>query len=317
MRKSATCEVYVSEKRWIARDVVMLSLQSVDKQELPEWTPGAHIDLFLPEDLQRQYSLCGDPLQRDVYQIAVLLAPAGRGGSMYVHDHLAIGQKLTISTPRNAFPFVAEPRLLFIAGGIGITPLLPMIARAAQHNSDWTLWYGGRSRSAMAFAGELVQEYGQRIQLWPQDERGHLPLTRLLQEGHVETHVYCCGPESLLDAVVNAFTLQPLGSLQIERFAPRTNPSRDLGPAFRIELARSGVTLDVPCNRSIIDVLAEAGVAVLNSCREGMCGSCEVAVLGGDIDHRDSVLSDEEQEANDTMMVCVSRSRGEKLTLDL
>lgn len=317
MRPTSTLDVVVSEKRRVASAVVIVEFRAVDGRDLPEWSPGAHIDLFLPNDLQRQYSLCGDHLQSNAYQIAVLKASDGRGGSSYVHDVLMPGQRLTIGLPRNAFPFVPAPRHLFIAGGIGITPLLPMMARATTQGSDWALWYGGRSRRAMAFADELTQMYGRRVNLWPQDEKGHLPLADVLAQGHREADVYCCGPEPLLDAIAETFARHPLGSLHIERFAPRADRPRDLGAAFRIQLARSGVTLDVPSDRTVIDVLSAAGIAVLSSCREGMCGSCEVAVLEGDIDHRDTVLTQEEQDAGDTMMVCVSRALGSKLVLDL
>lgn len=306
----------VEAKELLAEDVVTLTLRSADGDRLPPWAPGAHIDLVLDDGLTRQYSLCGNPGDRDNYRIGVLRDPAGRGGSRYVHDRLAIGQIVTIRGPRNHFRLVGSPSYLFIAGGIGVTPILPMIRSADAAGADWELVYGGRRRSSMAFL-DTLSGYGDRVRLWPQDERGLLPLAELFDTTRPDTLVYCCGPEPLLTAVEQACLGWPAGALHIERFAPRalTEPVR--AGSFQVHLQRSDLTVTVPDERSILDVVEEAGVGVLSSCAEGTCGTCETRVLAGTPDHRDSVLSPEEQRANDCMLICVSRSCTPRLVLDL
>ncbi len=317
MGQGASMEVFVTGKRPVAAGVMLLELRATGGEDLPAWAPGAHIDLCMPHGLTRQYSLCGDVQQLQSYQVAVLHAPEGRGGSAYVHGSLALHQKITISPPRNLFPFKPSSHHLFIAGGIGITPLLPMLVQATQEGSDWTLWYGGRSRSSMAFVDELKALHGERVHIWPQDELAHLPLAQLARESRQEAMVYCCGPEPLLEAVSAGFTDRSAGFLHMERFAPKNDARAHDDVAFSIHLAQSDLTLAVPHDKTIMDVLLQAGIPVLHSCREGMCGSCEVAVLAGRIDHRDSILSQEEQDAHNTMMVCVSRSHSPTLVLDL
>jgi ferredoxin-NADP reductase len=310
-------ELVVTEVQAVAEDVVALTLADPAGAALPAWTPGAHVDLVLDENHTRQYSLCGRPAEPSQWRIAVLKAPAGRGGSVLVHEQLRVGATVRVRGPRNHFPLVASRRYLFIAGGIGITPLLPMIAEAAASGIDWQLVYGGRSRSSMAFAEELAG-YGDRVTIVPQDEAGMPDLGALLADPQEGTVVYCCGPEGLLSAVEQACTHWPAGSLHLERFAAKAEPERaDEESAFEVVLQRSGLTLTVPPGRSIFDVVRDAGVSVLGSCLEGICGTCETEVLDGDVEHRDSVLTAEEQESNEFMMICVSRCRSARLTLDL
>jgi ferredoxin-NADP reductase len=312
-------DVRVENKEEAADGVVALSLREVENQPLPPWTPGAHVDLVLDgmlgEGRTRQYSLCGDPADHHVWRLGILREVEGHS-SVYVHDRLQVGDVVRVRGPRNNFPLVEAPRYLFIGGGIGITPLLPMIAAAEAAGADWRLVYGGRQRGSMAFLDEL-DRYGDRVSVRPQDETGLLDLDGLLGTPQEDTRVYCCGPEPLLAAVEQRCAGWPSGSLHVERFSakPLTEPAR--AEAFELVLAQSEVTVDVPPDRSILEVVEEAGISVLSSCAEGTCGTCETAVLEGVPDHRDSVLDDAERQAGDCMMICVSRSCTERLVLDL
>jgi ferredoxin-NADP reductase len=300
-----------------ADDVVVVTLADPGGGELPTWTPGSHTDVLLADGLVRQYSLCGDPGDRSTWTIAVLLEEDSRGGSRYVHERLAPGVVLQVIGPRNHFVLEPAPRYLFIAGGIGITPIVPMLQAAEAAGADWRLVYGGRRRASMAFGDALVSRYGSRVQLKPEDETGLLPLSDLLGTPDPGTLVYCCGPEPLLVAAEEACAGWPAGALHVERFSPREVGDPVLSAGFEVELATSGMVLTVPPERSILDVVEEAGVQVLSSCQEGTCGTCETAVLEGEPEHRDSLLTPEEQAAGDTMFICVSRSRSERLVLDL
>jgi len=310
-------DLLITAREVRADSVISLTLADPAGAQLPAWTPGAHIDLLLG-DAVRQYSLCGAPGDQHTWRIAVLLDPNGRGGSRQVHETLNLGDQVAVRGPRNHFPLHAAPRYLFIAGGIGITPMLPMIAVAAEAGSDWWLYYGGRSLSSMAFLDELAP-YGERVVLWPEDERGLLPLDEILGQPAGGALVYCCGPEGLLAATEQKCSAWPAGALHLERFTPKPQaaPADGAEAAFDVVCQRSGVTVTVPPGTSIIEALEEQGVSVLSSCQEGVCGTCETRVLEGIPDHRDSLLSEDEREANEYMMVCVSRSKSERLVLDL
>ena len=310
---SSTTETLVSEfetdavvasVRSVANDVVEVSVRAADGSALPPWTPGAHIDLLLGPDLTRQYSLCGRLAEDGSYTVAVLKDPQGRGGSLAVHG-LSEGQGLRIRGPRNNFPLAATGQYIFIAGGIGITPMLPMIEAAIAGGTPWQLHYGGRTRASMAYLDQL-EHYGDAVDIVPQDERGILDLGE----------VYCCGPEPLLAAVEAACKPWPPGTLHLERFAAKEIERDGDDTAFEVVLQRSGKTITVGADESVFDAMRAGGVSVLGSCLEGICGTCETGVLEGEIDHRDSILDEDEQEAMDTMMVCVSRCRGARLVLD-
>ena len=300
----------------VADEVVAVTLADPGGEALPPWTPGAHVDLILEPGLVRQYSLCGSPSDSGTIRVAILKAPGGRGGSAFVHERVHPGSLVRVRGPRNHFPLVGSPRYLFIAGGIGITPLLPMIAEASAAGAAWTLLYGGRSRASMAFVDELAP-YADRITLVPQDELGVLDLDNALGDPRDDTLVYCCGPEALLTAVEQRCASWPAGALHLERFAAKPAEADAAGKPFELVLARSGLTLTVPADRSVFDVVQEAGVSILGSCHEGICGTCEQIVLDGEVDHRDSILTEDEQALNETMMICVSRCRSDRLTLDL
>ena len=301
----------------VAADVVAVTLADRGGETLPPWTPGAHVDLILEPGLVRQYSLCGSPSDSRTIRVGVLKAPDSRGGSAFVHERLHPGSVVRVRGPRNHFPLVSSPRYLFIAGGIGITPLLPMMAEASAAGADWTLLYGGRSRASMAFLGELSSYAGQ-VTLVPQDELGLLDLDSALGRPRDDTLVYCCGPEALLAAVEQRCASWPAGALHLERFAARpADADAAADKPFELVLARSGLTLTVPAGRSVLDVVQDAGISALGSCREGICGTCEQIVLDGDVDHRDSILTADERARHETMMICVSRCRSDRLTLDL
>jgi ferredoxin-NADP reductase len=310
-----TLDVVVAGKEIIAEGVVRLTLRHPEGDALPEWEPGAHVDLLLGPGMVRQYSLCGDPEDRSALAVAVLHEPAGRGGSRHVHQALRVGARLGMSGPRNHFPLVEAKRYLFIAGGIGITPIVPMLAAAEKRGADWTLVYGGRTRRSMAFLDRLIREHGDRVSIRPQDETGLLDLAPLLDEPDPEALVYCCGPEPLLAAVARHCVSWPSGALRVERFTARADTAERT--AFEVELARSGRILAVPVGQSILSAVEDAGVQVLSSCREGTCGTCETVVLDGVPDHRDSLLTETERAEGDTMMICVSRACGPRLVLDL
>ncbi|WP_328751825.1 PDR/VanB family oxidoreductase [Streptomyces sp. NBC_00285] len=312
MSDAYEAELVVGRRESAADGVLALTLRHPLGEPLPAWEPGAHIDVVLGPGLERQYSLCGDPADRTGWRIAVLREPAGRGGSAHVHEQLQQGDKVRVRGPRNHFALRPAPHYRFIAGGIGITPILPMLAAAEAEGARWTLLYGGRTRNSMAFTEELSR-YGDRVTVAPQDETGLLDLASVLDGVPEGTLVYCCGPGPLLDAVEERC---PAGLLHVERFAPKEQPAGD-NTEFEVELAQSGRSLTVPADVSVLDAVRASGVEVLFSCTEGTCGTCETDVLEGTPDHRDSVLTDEEREAGETMMICVSRCRGKKLVLDL
>ncbi|MEU0218072.1 PDR/VanB family oxidoreductase [Streptomyces sp. NPDC006265] len=305
-------ELVVGRKEFAAEGVLALTLRHPLGEPLPAWEPGAHVDVLLEPGLERQYSLCGDPADRSAWRIAVLRESAGRGGSAHVHEQLGEGARVRVRGPRNNFALEPAPRYRFVAGGIGITPVLPMLAAAEAAGAEWTLLYGGRTRGSMAF-GEELSHYGDRVTIAPEDETGLLDLPSVLDDVPEGTLVYCCGPGPLLDAVEARC---PSGILRVERFRPKEQETGG-NTEFEVELARSGRTLTVAPEVSVLDAVRDAGVEVLYSCTEGTCGTCETDVLDGEPDHRDSVLTEDERAAGETMLICVSRCRGKRLVLDL
>ena len=315
-----TTDLIVRRRSTPADGVVVLDLAHPENEDLPPWEPGAHIDLILGDGLTRQYSLCGDPRESGVWRVGVLLDPNSRGGSRYVHENAQEGVTVQVRGPRNHFPLVDAPTYRFIAGGIGITPIAAMIEAVQRGGSDWTLLYGGRTRESMAFASDLAERYPERVTVWPQDERGLLDLESLLKDPEDNTLVYSCGPEALLGAVEQQCAHWPAGILHIERFAAKAPTAEQAAEAlerFEVVCQRSGVTLEVTSDKSILEVLEDADVPIMASCYEGVCGTCEARVLEGTPDHRDSMLTEPEKAAGEVMLVCVSRSCTERLVLDL
>jgi len=309
----------VTSKTVAAEGVARLELRFPNGARLPLWTPGAHVALTLEPGIVRQYSLCGNREDRESYVVAVLREADGRGGSEYVHSHLEVGESVPVSVPRNNFELREADRYLFVAGGIGVTPILPMIAEVDARGCDWRLVYGGKSRAAMAFVEDLIGRYGDRVDVRPHDVMGILPVGQIVENVDDETLIYACGPAPLLESL--AAECQRAGvadRLEIERFTAAPDAAgRADDCAFRVMLQASRVELDVPPQKSILEAIEDAGLAVDSSCREGTCGTCETGVIEGVPDHRDALLSDDERTANETMMICVSRCLGERLVLDL
>ncbi|MCF3123433.1 oxidoreductase [Streptomyces arenae] len=310
-----TLDLRVRRMTWEAEGVLSVELVHPDGKPLPAWEPGAHLDVHVGGQV-RQYSLCGDPRSTAAYRVGILNEPSSRGGSRYVHTRLRPGQTVTVAGPRNHFALEDAPGYVFVAGGIGITPILAMAREAARRAVPWRLVYGGRTRDSMAFTDELAV-LGGEVTLVPRDERGHIDLAEALggaaglPEG---TLVYCCGPEPLLAAVEERC---PAERLRVERFAAPAAPRAGDDAAFEVECRRSGVTLSVGADTSVLEAAEAAGLDVNSSCRDGICGSCETRVLDGTPDHRDFLLSDAEHAANASMMICVSRRAAGRLVLDL
>ncbi|MCA2211411.1 PDR/VanB family oxidoreductase [Jidongwangia harbinensis] len=291
----------------VADGVVSLVLRGAAGPLAP-WEPGAHIDLALPNWLTRQYSLCGDPADRDGYRVAVRHDRLSRGGSEYVHRFLRTGRPLDVSLPRNHFPLRPAPEYLFLAGGIGITPILPMLAAATAAGSTATLVYAGRSATTMPFADDLRARYGDRVTVHPTGERGRPDLGALAAALGPRALVYCCGPAPMLDAAAAAF---PSPRLHLERFRPAARTFAANRP-FQVRCVRSGQDVDVGAEESLLNALQHAGHQIPSGCREGVCGSCEIAVVDGEPEHRDDIGAPPGR-----MYSCVSRARSSRLAVDL
>ncbi|MBF6416170.1 PDR/VanB family oxidoreductase [Nocardia cyriacigeorgica] len=289
-----------------AEDVRVLELRATDGGPLPAWTPGSHLDLVLPSGKQRQYSLCGDPADRYSYRIAVRRLADGGGGSVEIHDTLRTGDPIRVRGPRNAFSFVDAPSYLFLAAGIGITPILPMVQAAGARGQ---LIYLGRSRTTMPFLDELPAT----AEVLPDDEYGGPRIAELIARSAPGAAVYVCGPPPVLaEAQRVFFEVNPTGSLHTERFS--APPVLD-GKHFDLTLARTGTTVRVDAAETTLTAIARAVPDVLYSCRQGFCGTCKVAVLAGAVEHRDRLLTAAERE--DRMLTCVSRAAGHSLVIGL
>jgi ferredoxin-NADP reductase len=310
-------EVRVEAVTSEADGVVSLTLVSPDEGALPPWQPGAHIDICLSDGLVRQYSLCGE-VDANRWRIGVLDEPDGRGGSRRIHRECKAGDLLTVHGPRNHFPLINAPSYLFVAGGIGVTPLIPMLAVVISNGADWQFLYGGRSLASMAFLDQLTS-MGEGVVVRPQDTYGLLDLSGAISALPPDTAIYCCGPEPLIAAVDATCAQLGRPAPLVERFAPKPVDlaERAGDQSFTVIIDSTGLALEVGAGNAILDVLEANGVDIVSSCREGICGTCETPVLKGSIIHRDSVLTDDEKEAGDCMMVCVSRASSSELVLDL
>ncbi|MUL77797.1 PDR/VanB family oxidoreductase [Mycolicibacterium sp. CBMA 226] len=316
-----TTALVVRRREEAADGVVTLDLVDPAGVELPAWEPGAHIDLLLDDGLVRQYSLCSDPQDAGTWRVGVLLDPNSRGGSEHVHRHLTEGTAIRVRGPRNHFPLVDAPQYLFIAGGIGITPMKAMVEAVERAGLGWTMIYLGRTRSTMAFQKELTDAYGERVTIWADDERGgFFDLAAALAEPSDDTVIYSCGPEPLLEAVEKHCAHWPEGSLHVERFAAKAPSDETLAAAldtYQVICRQSGVTVEVSGGVPMLDALEDAGIAIMSSCGEGVCGTCRTTVLEGVPAHCDSLLTEDERAAGGVILPCVSHSRSEKLVLDL
>jgi ferredoxin-NADP reductase len=308
-------ELVVQAKREIAVGVASFALGDRNGAELPPWEPGAHIDVCMP-GVTRQYSLCGDPGDAKTYRIAVLLDPNSRGGSRHMHEVLKEGDTVIVRPPRNHFKLSESDAYLFIAGGIGITPLLPMIASANSAGRPWSLLYGGRSADSMAYADWLTSTYGEKVAVRPQDQFGLLDLNAVIGGTNGSTRVYCCGPEPLI-AAVEASCLVHSAELHTERFAPRPTPILAPQTPFAVYCKDSDVTIGVDTGQSMLDALINGGIDVNYECREGTCGTCELDLIEGEGLHLDSIIAPEERKDSTVIFPCVSRALSARLVLDV
>ncbi|WP_432146625.1 PDR/VanB family oxidoreductase [Streptomyces sp. bgisy084] len=312
-----TRQLQVVERTAEAEGVVRLRLAG---EGLPDWEPGAHLDLVLPSGAVRQYSLCGDPATPGAYTLAARLIEDGRGGSREVHERLHEGTLVEVRGPRNRFPLRDAPAYVFLAGGIGITPLLPMVRQAERAGVPWRLLYCGRSRASMPFLAELGELAGPgdgRLKVVAEDEDGRPDLAAELAAAPPGAAVYCCGPEPLMDAVAALLPAVTEGlTLHTERFTPAAPVPPTGNAPFEVELRRTGRTVTVPADTSALRAIRDQALPDLPySCERGFCGTCRQRVLSGEVDHRDDLLTDAERA--DSLLLCVSRARGGRLVLDL
>ncbi|MFD1210446.1 cytochrome P450 [Arthrobacter sp. GCM10027362] len=314
-RNERESELLVSAMRLEAENVMSVELQAPDGTALPEWAPGAHIDLWSSETHFSKYSLCPAPGRGSSWRIAVAREEVSKGTSKFVHGELRPGMRVRVGHPANNFELVPAKSYLFIAGGIGITPLMPMMAQAARDNVDFTLLYCGRSRSRLPFLEEL-SAYGDKVRLFISSEGTRLDLAGAVEQAlRAESTIYCCGPTRLMDQAQQVAE-QHGGEVLCEHFTG-VDALRDGDRPFEIRLARSGKALTVPADKTTLDVLREEGLDVLTSCQAGNCGSCETRVLQGIPEHRDVYLTKGQKARNDRMMVCVSRGGPGPIVLDL
>jgi ferredoxin-NADP reductase len=309
-------EVTVRQAKLEADGVISLELVP-DKGLLPAYQPGSHLDFELPSGLIRQYSLCSPPADLSFYRVAVLLEHDGRGGSKEVHETALVGKRVRIRGPRNHFPLEASPRYLFIAGGIGITPMLAMVIRAEREKSPYELVYVGRHLASMAFRDRLAT--GPHVKVQVTSDAGRPDLAELVAGVTDDTLVYACGPRGMLDELEQAcMKAGRSGQLRLERFEGDGEAAAEAatGGAFEVELARSGKVLTVGADQGLLEVIQEH-CDVMTSCEDGFCGTCETRVLKGTPEHHDTILSEKEKAASKTMMVCVGRSKSPRLVLDL
>ena len=325
-----TASAMVRKLRVLAADtlasgphIVRLRLAAADGSALPRWSPGAHIDIECGDTgLSRQYSLCGDLDNAHEWEVAVQHDAASRGGSAWIHRWATAGAPLRVRGPRNHFHMDEDSRrrLILIGGGIGITPVMAMAQHARATGRDYALHYSAASRTRAAYIDELQALHGERLQLHLSDEGGRCDFAALLAQPQADSLIYACGPQRLLDALQQAVAQAgwPADALHVEHFennAPKLDPAHER--AFEVELRTAGLTLHVPADRTLLEVLHAHNVDVQCDCEEGLCGSCEVPVASGDVEHRDSVLSPAERAPGDRMMSCCSRARSGHLVLDL
>ncbi|SMC49738.1 PDR/VanB family oxidoreductase [Kibdelosporangium aridum] len=306
----------VTRVTWEAEGVVGVRLSTLDGSLLPAWEPGAHLDVRLPSGLSRQYSLCGDPRDREHYDIAVRLEPAGRGGSAEVHGTALVGRELVVTDVRNHFPLADADEYLLIAGGIGITPLIPMARALAARGAKWTAVYCGHGAKTMAFRDSLAAIGADRVRFVDTTTEPRPGLKAMISALDPGAAVYCCGPNSLLDSVTEICEAADV-RCETEHFGAATATPVEPGSVVELDLRRSGTVVVAGPETSLLQAIRDAGVEIESDCEEGYCGTCETTVLDGQPDHRDVVLSKTERASGRTFMPCVSRACGRRLVLDL
>jgi vanillate O-demethylase ferredoxin subunit len=321
MKQSLLFDVRVKSITWLAINVHSVVLEKLDGQPLPSAQAGSHIDVHLSDKLSRSYSIVGNAGDPSRYEFAVARDANSRGGSRYIHETLRVGAELKISEPRNLFPLVQDaPQTVLVAGGIGITPLWAMAQRLETLGRAWTLFYAARSRKHAAYIAEIEA-------LAAKSKQGHLithfddvvgappNVASVVNAAPATAHLYCCGPQPMLAAFESAGAARPAAQIHLERFAPAQS-TEDTG-AFKVRLTKAGMEFAIPPGRSILDVLLEHNIDAQYGCMQGACGLCEVKVLDGIPDHRDTLLSAQAKEANQSILICCSRSKTPTLTLEV
>lgn len=308
-------ELRVRRLTYEGSGVMTIELEDPARRPLPLWEPGAHLSLAIRAGTDRQYSLCGDPADHRTYRVAVQHRPRGRGGSDFLHRFLRPGQIVAVGGPHNHFPLVSAPGYFFLAGGIGITPMLAMSRAATHAGADWRLVYMVKDATQAPFVDEMSDDL--RFEVWSSQERGRFGIDEAIAQLAPGTAVYCCGPQAMLDEVVRACEATPGVTGHIERFTAADGAIDHVDVPLDVVCARSGLRVHVDSKTSVLDALTRAGADVSGSCREGLCGTCEVRVLSGEPDHRDFVRAAHLRAAEGTMLVCVSRALSEELVIDL
>ena len=305
----------------VANDIILLELLPEQGQSLPLFFAGSHVDVHLPNGLIRQYSLCNSDVERHRYCIAVAKAKSSRGGSSYIHAQIKKGQCIEISKPRNIFPLLDADAYRFIAGGIGITPILSMLYACENAGKRWKLLYCARNRASMAFLPEIIQfTHGQVFVHLDEESNGdNADFASFLENIEEKEHVYCCGPGGLMQAVNGTASDHTRSRFHFEQFSvPQDIESAKFeSEGFEVVLRRSARRIWVGPNQSVLEALELEGISVPFSCRDGLCGTCQTKVICGEVDHRDYVLSHDEKAKNESIMICVSRSKSGCLELDL
>ncbi len=304
----------------VARDTKLYTFQRAEGGPLPAYKPGAHIDLHLPNGLVRQFSLVVPNTDPDRYVVGVKKDAASRGGSRYIIDEMKVGAEIKISAPRNNFPLVENAEhVVLIAGGIGITPIWCMVQRLVALKQPWTLYYACQSRPDMAFLAMLQTLDPQCVRLHFDDEADgkFLDLAAAIAAAPANAHLYCCGPNPMLKAFEAVTASRPRGNVHVEYFTAKEEAETGKLGGFWVELARSGEEYFIPEGKKVLEVLFDAGVDVDYSCELGICGACETKVISGIPEHHDSVLSEEEQAANEKVMICCCGCKTERLVLDM
>ena len=318
---AAWLDVKVTRRRVEADDIDSFELMLPHGGELPPFRAGAHIDVVAPNGMLRQYSLCNHPAERQRYVIGVLRDPSSRGASQSIHELLAVGDMLRIGAPRNHFALAPAGRSLLLAAGIGVTPLMCMAEELHDAGAGFELHYCARSRRRAAFhTGLVTSVFGDRVHFHfdDEDEGQHLDLTALMARPDLETHVYVCGPAGFIDLVKSTANVHgwPQSQIHVEHFGAVAQDLPEPG-SFEVRIASRGISVRVPANRNVAEVLAEQGIAIPVSCMEGVCGTCITRVLEGTPEHRDCYFSEEEKARNDQFMPCCSRAKSGTLVLDL